>query len=75
MVSERNGTVRGINYEEEKKTDSSRRERNNNKRNNYFYLGAVDLDDEKILAFWVSFGRSGLETKVFLKALNPNKYI
>lgn len=29
--------------------------------------GAVDLDDEKVLAVWVSFGRSGLEAKAFLK--------
>ena len=32
-----------------------------------FIWGAVDLDDEKILAVWVSFGRSGLEAKAFLK--------
>lgn len=29
--------------------------------------GAVDIDDEKVLAVWVSFGRSGLEAKAFLK--------
>ena len=32
-----------------------------------FIWGAVDIDDEKILAVWVSFGRSGLEAKAFLK--------
>jgi transposase-like protein len=32
-----------------------------------FIWGAVDLDDEKILAVWVSFGRSGLEAKAFMK--------
>ncbi len=32
-----------------------------------FIWGAVDLDDEKILDVWVSFGRSGLEAKAFLK--------
>ncbi len=32
-----------------------------------FIWGAVDLDDEKVLAVWVSFGRSGLEAKSFLK--------
>ena len=32
-----------------------------------YIWGAVDLDDEKILAVWVSFGRSGLEAKAFLK--------
>jgi transposase-like protein len=32
-----------------------------------FIWGAVDLDNEKILAVWVSFGRSGLEAKAFLK--------
>ncbi len=32
-----------------------------------FIWGAVDLDGEKILAVWVSFGRSGLEAKAFLK--------
>ena len=29
--------------------------------------GAVDLDDEKVISVWVSFGRSGLEAKSFLK--------
>ncbi len=32
-----------------------------------FIWGAVDLEDEKILAVWVSFGRSGLEAKAFLQ--------
>ena len=32
-----------------------------------FIWGAVDIDDEKVLAVWVSFGRSGLEAKAFLK--------
>jgi transposase-like protein len=32
-----------------------------------FIWGAVDLDDEKVIAVWVSFGRSGLEAKSFLK--------
>ncbi len=32
-----------------------------------FIWGAVDLGDEKILAVWISFGRSGLEAKAFLK--------
>jgi len=32
-----------------------------------FIWAAVDLDDEKIIATWVSFGRSGLEAKSFLK--------
>jgi transposase-like protein len=32
-----------------------------------FIWGAVDLDDEKVVAVWVSFGRSGLEAKSFLK--------
>ena len=30
-----------------------------------FIWGAVDIDDEKVLAVWVSFGRSGLEAKAF----------
>jgi len=59
-----NGTVRDINYEEEKKTDSSRRERNNDKRNIW---GAVDLDDDKILAGWVSFWKKWFGSKAFLK--------
>jgi transposase-like protein len=32
-----------------------------------FIWGAVDLDDEKVVAVCVSFGRSGLEAKSFLK--------
>ena len=32
-----------------------------------FIWGAVDIDDKKVLAVWVSFGRSGLEAKAFLK--------
>ena len=32
-----------------------------------FIWGAVDIDNEKVLAVWVSFGRSGLEAKAFLK--------
>ena len=32
-----------------------------------FIWGAVDIDDEKVLAVWVSFGRSSLEAKAFLK--------
>lgn len=32
-----------------------------------FIWGAVDLDDEKVIAVWVSLGRSGLEAKAFLK--------
>ena len=32
-----------------------------------FIWGAVDLDDEKVIAVWVSFGRSGLEAMIFLK--------
>jgi Transposase and inactivated derivatives len=32
-----------------------------------FIWGAVDIDDEKVLAVWVPFGRSGLEAKAFLK--------
>jgi len=32
-----------------------------------FIWAAVDLDDEKIIATWVSFGRSGIEAKSFLK--------
>ena len=32
-----------------------------------FIWGAVDLDDEKVIAVWVSFGRSGLEASAFLK--------
>ena len=31
-----------------------------------FIWGAVDIDDEKVLAVWVSFGRSSLEAKAFL---------
>ncbi|NJD76893.1 MAG: IS6 family transposase [Candidatus Methanoperedens sp.] len=36
-------------------------------RTTIFIWGTVDLDDEKTLAVWVSFGRNGLEAKVFLK--------
>ncbi len=36
-------------------------------RTTIFIWGAIDLADEKILAVWVSFGRSGLEAKAFLK--------
>ncbi len=32
-----------------------------------FIWAAVDLDDEKVIAVWTSFGRSGLEAKAFLK--------
>ncbi|VVB88204.1 DDE domain protein [uncultured archaeon] len=32
-----------------------------------FIWGAVDLDDEKVIAVWVSFGRSSLEAAAFLK--------
>ena len=32
-----------------------------------FIWGAVDLDDEKVIALWVFFGRSGLEAMIFLK--------
>jgi transposase-like protein len=32
-----------------------------------FIWGAVDIDDEKVLAVCVSFGRSGLEAKAFFK--------
>ncbi len=32
-----------------------------------FIWGAVDLNDEKVIAVWVSFGRSGIEAKSFLK--------
>ena len=32
-----------------------------------FIWGAVDLDDEKVISVWVSFGRSGLEAMIFLK--------
>jgi transposase-like protein len=32
-----------------------------------FIWGVVDLDDEKVIAVWVSFGRSGLEAMAFLK--------
>jgi transposase-like protein len=32
-----------------------------------FIWGAVDLDDEKVIAIWVSFGRSGLKAMIFLK--------
>jgi putative transposase len=32
-----------------------------------FIWGTVDLDDEKVIAVWVSFGRSGLEAMAFLK--------
>ena len=31
-----------------------------------FIWGAVDIDDEKVLAVWISFGRSSLEAKAFL---------
>jgi putative transposase len=32
-----------------------------------FIWGAVDFDDEKVIAVWVSFGRSGFEAMAFLK--------
>ncbi len=32
-----------------------------------FIWAAVDLDDGKVIAPWVSFGRSGIEAKSFLK--------
>ncbi len=32
-----------------------------------FIWGAVDLDDEKVIATWISFGRSSLEAAAFLK--------
>jgi len=32
-----------------------------------FIWGAVDLDDEKVIAVWISFGRSGFEAMIFLK--------
>ncbi len=32
-----------------------------------FICGAVDLDDEKVIAVWVSFGSSGIKAKSFLK--------
>jgi putative transposase len=32
-----------------------------------FIWGAVDLDDEKVIGVWFSFGRSGLEAMIFLK--------
>ena len=32
-----------------------------------FIWGVVDLDDEKVIAVLVSFGRSGLEAMAFLK--------
>ncbi len=32
-----------------------------------FIWGAIDLDDEKVIAVWVSFGRSSLEAAAFLK--------
>ncbi len=32
-----------------------------------FIWGAVDIDDEKVMAVWVSFGRSSLEAAIFLK--------
>jgi len=32
-----------------------------------YIWGAVDLDDEKVIAVWVSFGRSSLEAMIFLK--------
>jgi transposase-like protein len=35
--------------------------------NTIFIWGAVDIDDEKVIAVWVSFGRSGIEAKSFLK--------
>jgi transposase-like protein len=34
-----------------------------------FIWVAVDLDDEKVIAVWVSFGRSGLEAESFLKKI------
>ena len=34
-----------------------------------FIWGAVDLGDEKVIAVWVSLGRSGLEAKSFLKKI------
>ncbi len=38
-------------------------------RTTIFIWGAVDIDDEKVIAVWVSFGRSGLEAKSFLKKI------
>jgi transposase-like protein len=32
-----------------------------------FIWGAVDLNDEKVIATWISFGRSSLEAAAFLK--------
>ncbi len=32
-----------------------------------FIWGSVDLDDEKVIAVWVFFGRSSLEAAAFLK--------
>jgi transposase-like protein len=32
-----------------------------------FIWGAVDIDDEKVMAVWISFGRSSLEAVAFLK--------
>ena len=37
-----------------------------------FIWGAVDLDDEKVIAVWVSFGRSGLEASAFLKKIRDS---
>jgi transposase-like protein len=34
-----------------------------------FIWGAVDLDDEKVIVVWISFGRSGLEAMAFLKKI------
>ncbi|MBW2661468.1 MAG: IS6 family transposase [Deltaproteobacteria bacterium] len=34
-----------------------------------FILGVVDLDDEKVIGVWISFGRSGLEAMTFLKKI------
>ncbi len=30
-------------------------------------MGAVDIDDEKVMVVWVSFGRSSLEAAAYLK--------
>jgi transposase-like protein len=32
-----------------------------------FIWGAVDLDDKKVIGFWISFCRSALEAMAFLK--------
>ena len=32
-----------------------------------FIWDAVDLDDEKVITIWVSFGRSGLEAMIIIK--------